>query len=146
MVKKFLKINLSKIKRLHFAMQQFPDIARGRLQSVMEQWARETQSDYDALSGYGNGLRGKHSFHEVRNEKSGNTLRVSVGHNSYIARFLEVGTKAHLIPHKKGSKSYVVRVKGIKGTKALGTVWNKRKKEITLRISEVVNDLLKGGI
>ena len=146
MGKKYLKINLSKINNLHFAMQQFPDVARGRLQAVMEQWARDTQKDYDDLAGYGSGLHGKQSFYEVRSEKSGNSLYVAVGHQSYIARFLEVGTKAHLIPHKKGNASYVVRVKGIKGTKALGKVWNKRKREITLRISKEINEILKGGI
>ena len=82
----------------------------------------------------------------MRTENSGNSLYVAVGHNSYIARFLEVGTKVHLIPHRKGSKYYVVNVKGIRGTKALGKVWNKRKREITLRISKEINDLLKGGI
>ena len=146
MAKKIVRINLSEIENFHFAMQQASELTKERLQIVMEQWARSAQKEYDSLSGYGSSLKGKSSFYEIKSVNSGNGLYVAVGHKSYIARFLEVGTKAHSIPHKKGTKFYVVKVKDIKGTKALGRVWNKRRKEIKVALRNEVKNILKGGI
>ncbi len=144
MAKKKTQIDLTKIDGFVYALQKAPDKLRERLQSAMEAWAAATKSDYDTATGYGSGFSragGKQSFSKVE-KQSKESLRVSVGHASYIARFLEVGTKAHDIAHKQGKGWAVAHVMGIRGSKALSKAWNKRQQEITAIVEREVNAVI----
>lgn len=39
----------------------------------------------------------------------------------------------------------MVRVSGVKGSKALSKVWDRRRKEIPEAIEKVISDAIKGG-
>ena len=140
-------INLNKVHDFVYAFQRAPEKVRDGLREAMDKWAATTQGDYDSATGYGSGFANTKgsSFKKVEDTKKGKGLYVSVGHEAYIARFLEVGTKAHDIPHKRNGKAWVVRVSGIKGSKALAKVWNSHSKEIPAAIEKVIQDVIKGG-
>lgn len=140
-------INLNKMQGFIYAFQRAPDKVREGLRGAMDKWAASTQGDYDSATGYGGGFANAKgsSFKKVEDTKKGKGLYVAVGHEAYIARFLEVGTKAHDVPHKRGGKAWVIRVSGIKGSKALSKVWDRRSKEIPEAIEKVISDAIKGG-
>lgn len=141
---KGVTINLNNVKDFVYAFQNKSDQVKERLRSSMEIWAESTKNEYDSLTGYGSGFSKLHleSFAAVENSKKINGLHVAVGHRAFIAKFLEVGTKAHAIPHK----NYVVNVSGIKGSKALYKAWNKNRKNILTVIEKEVADIIcKGG-
>lgn len=140
-------INLNKMQNFVYAFQRAPYKVREGLRSAMDKWAASAQGEYDSATGYGSGfanVKGS-SFAKVEDTKKGKGLYVTVGHEAYIARFLEVGTKAHDVPHKRGSKAWVIRVSGIKGSKALSKVWDKRRKEIPEAIEKVIKNAIEGG-
>lgn len=145
MGKKRTQIDLSKIDGFVYALYRTPDKLRERLQSAMEAWAAATWSDYDTATGYGSGFSragGRQSFYKVETQEKGSGLHVAVGHASYIARFLEVGTKAHDIAHRQGKGWAVAHVSGIKGSKALSKVFNKRRQEISGIVEREVSTVL----
>lgn len=140
-------IDLNKIKRFTYTLQLAPEKLRNELTITMQKWAADTKAAYDSKTGYPNGfqhIKGK-SFYTVQEATSFNGIYVSVGHEAYIARFLEVGTKAHAIPHRKSKPPYVVHVSGIKGSKALSDAWNSRKKNAIESIEKAVTSVIKGG-
>ena len=139
-----LKINLNKIDNFAYALQMSQGTIRQRLRAVMDKWAAETMGEYNKLTPY-NKLQNKTSYYTVEPSNEGNGLYVAVGHASFIAKFLEVGTRPHQIIHKKNGKPILSEVKGIKGNKALGKAWNKKHKEIADRIAQEINNILLGG-
>ena len=143
--KNIIKIDISQVINFRKNIQNCSSLVQGRLASAMERWASETKNDYDVRTGYGSGLKGNKSFYIVEASKKTDGLYVAVGHESFIARFLEVGTKAHTIRHIHGTKIVVANVKGIKGSKALGKAFNARRKKIADLIQKEINDILKGG-
>ena len=144
MSSRIMKINLNKINNFAYALQNSRGTVNQRLEAVMDKWAAETMGEYNSLTPY-NKLQNKTSYYTVESSRDGNGLYVAVGHASFIAKFLEVGTKPHRIVHKKNGKPVLAEVKGIKGNKALGKAWNKKHKEISDRIAEEINNILLGG-
>lgn len=73
----------------------------------MNEWVRNTKKEYDSATGYGNGFKSMprysylKSFSLVEKAKKGNGLYVAVGHECFVARFLEVGTDTHIIKQKQ---------------------------------------------
>lgn len=146
--KKSAQMSLNKIDGFAYALRRAPDKLKERLQSAMDAWAAAAQGDYDSATGYGGGfsrMSGK-SYHLVEPRKKGAGIYAAVGHASYIARFLEAGTRAHAIAHRQGRGYAVAQVRGIKGSKALSKVWNGRLREIPAIIEGAVKEIiLKGG-
>lgn len=139
-----VKLDLNNIKDFAYALQKSKGTVEQRLRAVMDKWAAETQGKYDSLTPY-NKIQNKTSFYTVEAARSGNGLYVSVGHASFIAKFLEVGTRSHKIIHRQNDKPVVAEVSGIKGNKALGKAWNQKHKEIADRIADEINKILAGG-
>ena len=140
-------IDLNKINNFTYAFLRAPEKIQNGLREAMDRWSASVQGEYDSATSYGKGFQKAKgaSFHKVENAEKSKGLHVSVGHEAYIARFLEVGTKAHDIPHKRGSRYWTVHVSGIRGSRALSGIWDKRKKEIPQAIEEVVKKAIEGG-
>lgn len=140
-------INLNRFQNFAYALQRAPEKMRNDLREAMDRWAAATQGDYDSAVSYGTGfarVKGR-SFHKVEDAEKNKGMYVSVGHEAYIARFLEVGTKAHDIPHQRNGRYWIAHVSGIKGSKALSNVWDKRRKEIPKTIKDVIKKAIEGG-
>lgn len=144
MSRKKFKIDLNKIENFAYALQTASLEIKPRLEAALKKWASETKADYDSKSGHAR-LLGKDSFYQVEEAYSVNGLHVSVGHESFVAKFLEVGTKPHEIVRKsRNGKSYVsAKVSGIKGNRPLSKVFNRRRKEIPNIIHEEIEKILK---
>lgn len=145
--KRKASINLNKIENFTYALTRAPEKIQSGLKEAMDSWSASVQGDYDSVTGYGSGfpnIKGS-SFRKVEAAEKSKGLHVSVGHAAYIARFLEVGTKTHDISHKRGKSYWTVRVRGIKGSKALSNVWNKRKREIPQAVRDVVKRVIEGS-
>lgn len=143
---KYATINLSRINNFIYALQVAPDKVRNNIKAAVDMWAKNTKAAYDSSISYAGGfskIPGK-SFEKVETAKKFHGLYVSVGHEAYIARFLEVGTKAHDIPHKKNKIPFTIHVSGIKGNKALSKAWNRNTSELKDAINKAVIESIKG--
>lgn len=142
MAKRKMKIDLNQIDNFAYALQTMKAEVTQRVREVAEKWAAGTKSRYDSISGHVE-IQGRRSFWSVNKsvyQEQG--LYVSVGHANYIARFLEVGTKAHEIVHRQG-KGYVrAIVRGIKGNKALSKAFTARRETLALEIEAAINKML----
>lgn len=138
---KKIKIDLNEIEGIAFALGSAKDKVTETVKRVASEWGKDTQINYDNRSGHAV-INGQKSFSEVTELRS-NGLRVSVGHESFIARFLEVGTKNHPIPHRQGKGWAVANVKGIKGNKALSKAVSANKGKIIEVVEHAINDVLK---
>ena len=145
---KYATINLNKINGFIYALQVAPEKVKSNIKLAVDEWARDTKSAYDSAISYTSGFSKApgRSFAVVERAKKFDGLYVSVGHEAYIARFLEVGTKAHDIPHKNGQTPFVVHVSGIKGSKALSKAWNRNRSELKTAINKAVTYTINGGV
>lgn len=147
MARKRCMFHLDQHKGFIYVMQRAPQKLQDDLKSAMDKWATVVQGDYDNATGYGGGfakITGK-SFAIAESLKKGKGVYVAVGHGAFIARFLETGTKAHCIPHKRNDRYWLAYVKGIKGTKALSKAWKKHEKQIPDVIDRVIKNIISGG-
>lgn len=104
---------------------------------VATDWGNRTEQVYRSKISYGNGFRrskykGLAAYNQTNETKTG--FEVEIGHEHFVAKFLEVGTKAHTITTRRGGKTQEIRVKGIKGSQAL-------KKSIEEQLPTLVNDI-----
>ncbi len=142
MAKRKMKIDLNQIDGFVYALQTMKEEVTQRVRAVAEKWAADTQSKYDSISGHVD-IRGKRSFWSVKKSTyQERGLYVSVGHANYIARFLEVGTKAHTIVHKQGRGYVAATVRGIKGNKALSKAFTGRRELLAAEIEAAINKML----
>jgi len=137
---KKIKIDLNEIEGIAFALGSAKDKVTETVKRVASEWGKDTQINYDNRSGHAV-INGQKSFSEVTELRS-NGLRVSVGHESFIARFLEVGTKNHPIPHRQGKGWAVANVKGIKGNKALSKAVSVNKKLLVEQLQKAVEETI----
>ena len=144
--KKYTKIDLNNLKGFAYAFQFASDSINSELLNQMNDWAQATKKEYDAITGYGNGFKRKpqyaylKSFSLVEKATKGNGLYVAVGHECFIARFLEVGTDTHTIKQKQRGIEF--SVKGIHGSKALSKIWNANQKNIPEQIENMVKNAI----
>lgn len=140
--KKYAKIDLSKIKGLSYAMQLASRNIKSEIEEQLIDWAQDTKNKYDTTTGYGSGFkrhakyRGLKSFYIVEQSNKYNGFYVAVGHECFIAKFLEVGTKSHVIRQNKRGIEFTVS--GIVGRRPLSNIWNKNQNNIMERIEGVV--------
>lgn len=104
---------------------------------VATDWGNKTEMVYRSKINYGNGFRrskykGLTAYNQTNETKEG--FKVEIGHEHFVAKFLEVGTRAHTITTHRGGKVQEIRVKGIKGSGAL-------KKSIEEQIPELVSNI-----
>lgn len=140
MAKRKMKIDLNQIDNFAYALQTMKAEVAQRVREVAEKWAAGTKSRYDSVSGHAT-IKGKKSFYRVEEKRK--ALYVAVGHESYIARFLEVGTKSHEILHRQGNGISLARVRGIKGNKALAKAIKGNEPLLNEMIGEAVELILK---
>lgn len=133
------------------ALNESPDKIRTRLYEISQKWGEKTRRAYSRRISYAMGFNkpshsNKRTFFSVEAENNNGKLTISVGHESFIARFLEVGTKAHVISHKSrdGKKIVESNVKGIKGSKALANAYREEYDSLGKRIETEVNKILLG--
>lgn len=148
-MRKNLNIDLSSLDNYLFALQENKSKLKEKLLNHSLSWAEGTKKDYIGRITYASGfskLR-KNAYMAVEEANSGG-LYIAVGHAAFIAKFLEVGTHPHEIVHKtKGGNGYAVaKVNGIKGNKALGKAFAKRRKEFAKGLQEEINKVLRGEI
>ncbi|MCQ2363184.1 MAG: hypothetical protein MJ041_02515 [Acidaminococcaceae bacterium] len=142
MAKRKMKIDLNQIDNFAYALQTMKAEVLQRVRMVAEKWAEGTKSKYDSISGHVE-IQGRRSFWSVnKSTYQEQGLYVSVGHANYIARFLEVGTKAHEIVHRQGRGYAVAKVRGIKGNKALSKAFAGRREALALEIEAAINKML----
>ena len=99
---KTVKIDLSEINELIYKLQSSSDTVMNIIRESAAKWSETTEGDYASKIPYKNGFRraknsrdrNSSTFHHV-SSKGGNNVTISIGHESYIARFLEVGVKSH---------------------------------------------------
>lgn len=145
MARRRCMFHLDKHKGFIYVMQRAPQRLQDDLKAAMDKWAASVQGDYDNATGYGEGftkITGK-SFAIAESLKKGKGVYVAVGHGAFIARFLETGTKEHDIVQEKRKR--VIRVSGIKGTKALSKAWKKHESRIPDVIDSVIKNIISGG-
>lgn len=148
MAKSTIKIDLTDIEGYYDAYRFSAAKAKTTALAVARQWALQTEGMYKSSVPYGNGF---HSVKRMRKYKAGDEgydghaysdtretstgFHVEVGHQCFIARFLEAGTKAHeTYPGKT--------VRGIKGSKALDKVMKSRKPILEQNLSKAFTELI----
>lgn len=147
--KKNVSVKMENINGVAYSLKTFREKTISELANVMTEWGQHTKNEYDALTGYGNGFvhskyGNEQSFSIVEKGYGKAGLTVAVGHECFIARFLEVGTKAHAISHKKGGKVIrTVNVRGIKGSKALSKVISRNIKQVPERVEKAIKNLME---
>lgn len=151
MAKKTFRLDMTQLEDFVKALSESPDKVRTRLYEISQKWGEKTRQSYAGRISYASGFNkrghsGKKTFFSVEASSDNNKLTISVGHESFIARFLEVGTKAHEIPHKSrgGKKIVVSNVKGIKGSKALSKAYKEEYDSLGKTIESEINKLLLG--
>lgn len=130
-------VDLSQIENYTSKLLRLGSEAKNIATDVATDWGAKTEMVYRSKISYGNGFKrtrykGLTAFNATQPTKEG--FRTEVGHEHFVARFLEVGTKAHTITTKRGGKTQEIRVKGIKGSQAL-------KKSIEEQLPTLVNDI-----
>ena len=109
-------------------------------------WAESTENLYCSKISYGNGFRranpryrGLTAFSNA--QPDGNKgVKMEVGHENFIAKFLEVGTSSHKIPGR-GEKPYTVG--GIQGSGALKKAVEQNLPTLIDGIEDQINKKLK---
>lgn len=130
-------VDLSQIENYTSKLLRLGSEAKNIATDVATDWGAKTEMVYRSKITYGNGFhrtkyKGLTAFNATQATKEG--FKTEVGHEHFVARFLEVGTKAHTINTKRGGKTQEIRVKGIKGSGAL-------KKSIEEQLPTLVNDI-----
>lgn len=130
-------VDLSSIENYTSKLLRLGAEAKNIATDVATDWGNKTEMVYRSKISYGNGFRrskykGLTAYNSTQATKEG--FRTEIGHEHFVARFLEVGTKAHTITTHRGGKVQEIRVKGIKGSGAL-------KKSIEEQIPELVNNI-----
>lgn len=144
------KMDLAAMNEFLYVLQQAPDKVRSGLAEVADKWGEMTRDSYRSKIQYAMGFKskpkhaGKTPFYEVE-WKNDNGLKINVGHQSFIAKFLEVGTKDHSIPHYTRNKNVrtVAFVRGITGSKALAKAFRERNDALGKLVADKINDILK---
>ena len=151
MAKKTFRLDMTQLADFVKALNESPDKVRTRLYEISQKWGEKTRMAYASKIPYALGFnkRGhnnRKTFFSVEASNDNDKLTISVGHESFIARFLEVGTKAHEIPHRsRGSKKIVVsNVSGIKGSKALSNAYKEQYDSLGKTIETEINKILLG--
>lgn len=147
-------LDLNQIDNFAYALRKNKETVAQKLREVCDRWGTMTKSDYENRISYAGGFgsrgqRGKRAFYSVEIARSvENGIHVSVGHESFIAKFLEVGTQPHEIIHKdrNGKNPVVATVSGIKGSKALSKAYTEKRKILSQMIESEINKLIIGGV
>jgi hypothetical protein len=148
MARKSIKIDLSEVENFIYYMQNVPTKVMEIATKASEKWAANTETEYANRIPYANGFkrskdpRGRNAstFHSVY-PTSSTSFRVAVGHEWYIAKFLEVGTKPHNIRRGEGS----IRHPGFSGSKALQKVMNTNKKDLSSAIEKELDNFFNNN-
>lgn len=151
-VKKYsgkMAVDLSDIDGLIYRLQNAKEETMHELLKMSKEWGADVEGVYKSGISYANGFkshpshRNKGTFFDVEFSKdSENNIRIVVGHASFIARFLEVGTTAHVVtPTIRGTKR-AIEVSGITGSKALSKAFTSERQELGRMLETTVNRLL----
>lgn len=149
-----INLNLEEIYEFHKKFRESPTKVRDAIREVAEKWGNETEQTYRDKITYAMGFkskpdhRNKKTYYDVEIVTS-DRLDIRVGHNSFLAKFLEVGTKDHEIKHAKRGQTYprdvTAHVRGIKGSKALAKAFKEKHNllvsEIQKSLSEILSNL-----
>lgn len=148
--KKYAKIDLTEIKGLRYALQFASKSIQSEIDMQLREWAESTKKQYDMATNYGNGFKSNpkysslKSFYTVIKSNKFNGFYVAVGQECFIAKFLEVGTKPHIIKQKQRGIEFAVS--GILGNRSLSNVWNKNQSNISERIEKIVQKTISRGL
>jgi hypothetical protein len=149
MARKTISIDLTEVNNFVYHMQNAPTKVMEIATKASEKWAANTETEYANRIPYANGFkrskdpRGRNAstFHSVY-PTSSTSFTVAVGHEWYIAKFLEVGTKPHNI--RRGENG-VIRHPGFSGTKALQKVMNTNKKDLSSVIEKELDNFFNNN-
>jgi hypothetical protein len=144
MARKTISIDLTEVNNFVYHMQNAPSTVMSLAMEASNEWAVEAEAEYANRIPYANGFkrskdpkgRSSSTFHSVYRNSNTN-FSVGVGHEWYIAKFLEVGTKPHNI--RRGENG-VIRHPGMPGTKALQKAVNANKKNLPTKIEKKLDD------
>lgn len=145
MGKRKMSLDLSEIEGLIYVMQRAPEKIHHSVRNIANEWAEKTKSEYDVTTGYSLGFKKCKgpSFSRIDFSDDGKDMRIAVGHKAFIARFLEVGTKAHQIPKRSGQGYF--EHPSVKGTKALSKVIKNRKNDLIRKLENTISEAFKRG-
>ena len=130
-------VDLSSIENYTSKLLRLGAEAKNIATDVATDWGNKTEMVYRSKISYGNGFKRTRyksytAYNSTQATKEG--FKTEVGHEHFVARFLEVGTRAHTITTHRGNKTQEIGVKGIKGSQAL-------KKSIEEQLPTLVNDI-----
>lgn len=138
-----IKFDITEVNDLLEKWKNAPTEIKNRAGTICRTWASKTKRDYRSSINYGDGLRrapasanGK-AYSKVTIKD--NSLRVEVGHESFIAKFVEVGTR----PHRIQTNRATIQHPGISGTHALQIAWNKNFASLTSQLQNILNTTLE---
>lgn len=142
---KTVKIDLSEIDELIYKLQSSSSSVMNIVRESAAKWSETTEGHYASKIPYKNGFRraknsrdrNSSTFHHVSTRGS-NNIMISIGHESYIARFLEVGVKPHDIQQGKR----VLKHPGFTGTKTLRKTIDRHRSELITQIEDRLKTLL----
>lgn len=144
-------MDMSDYDGLIHRLQTARDEVVHKLAQWSNDWGKMYKTEYSQKISYATGFKRSHKygsstpFYEVEFSTDAKGLvSIHVGHMSFIAKFLEVGTQAHMIAPKIRGKQQVRMVSGIKGSKALSNAYKENKRRMADELERNLNDLLKG--
>ncbi len=144
-------MDLSDYDGFIYRLQNARDEVVHHLQQWSNEWGRMYKTAYSEKISYATGFKRSHKyggstpFYEVELvADSKGLVSIHIGHMAFIAKFLEVGTQAHMIAPKIRGKQQVRMVGGIKGSKALSNAYKENKRRMMSEMETKLNNLLKG--
>lgn len=112
--------------------------------SASRKWAKSTEKEYSQKIPYANGFSqfpGEKTFSKVTTKPD--HIQVSVGHECFLARFLEVGTTSHNVTRTtKNGKRVTNHVSGIRGTHALDKAFDSKMPDLLVEIDKKIQQEL----
>lgn len=136
-------VDLSQIENYTSKLLRLGSEAKNIATDIATDWGNKTEMIYRSKISYGNGFKRTRyksytAFNATQATKEG--FRTEIGHEHFVAKFLEVGTKAHTITTRRGGKTQEIRVKGIKGSGALKNAIEEQLPVLITDISEALKN------
>lgn len=143
-------LNLEEIYEFHKKFKESPSKVRDAIKQALQKSGQVVEDDYRTKISYALGFKSKEAhankktYYEVE-VTNGDTFNLRVGHASFIAKFLEVGTRDHYIRHLTRGKNPSIaeaHVRGIRGSKALAKAFKQKYDGVVSEIQKSISEIL----
>lgn len=144
-----MMVDLSDFDALMVRLQTAKYETVHHLEMWANMWGKMYKDSYMSKIEYATGFKRSKKynastpFYEVEFANNNGIVSIHIGHMSFLAKFLEVGTQAHEIAPRIRGKTQIRNISGIKGSKALSNTYKERKAEMMKDLEREINELLK---